>query len=261
LATGEGATLRIRTALETRTYVRYRSAWLRGLIASLLIVVVTLLGLVLIALGIESAAWFHDHIDDLIAGGRTDQAEFVDLLNRAVPISLARTGFVILAVLFFAAWLSRVVGNIPALGGGTPSTSSRRAFIYSLIPIVNLIKVPGIVQDALYRVDPKAGGFFMVVLAWFGLVGSWIAGTIAHWAIYTRLVNDLHQAGSRSEAARLLRTAFDLIFGVEVVTELLVALGSLVLVIVMIRIERRSRARDLEIRQGAAMSPVRASLA
>jgi hypothetical protein len=250
-ATGEGATLRLERAIAARVGVRYRSAWLRGLLASFFILVVTALGVVLIVLSFDVAAWLRDQVDLIVAGGPTDAAGLVLRTQPSVQIGLVRLGAMILAVLFFAAWLSRVIMNIPALGGGVPNTTPTKAFVYPLIPIVNLVKVPGMIQEALYRVDPRAGGFFMVALAWFGLVGSWILGFFAGWFLDIKLAGDLQRAASRDATSAALRTYFDLSFGVEVVQGVMVTLGSLVLIGVIIRIERRSRARDREIREAA----------
>jgi hypothetical protein len=252
-ATGEGSTLRVENALASRTMVRYRSAWLRGLIASVLILIVTALGVLLLLMSLDYGPWLRDQLDVIVSGGTVDEEALVAKLVPAVQIGLIRLGVSVLALLFVAAWLSRVIMNIPALGGGVPNTTPTKAFIYPLIPILNLIKVPGMIQDALYRVDPKAGGFFMVALAWFGLVGSWIIDFIAGWVLDIKLAGDLGRAEGPKEVSAALGTYFDLGFAVDTVTWIMVALGSLVLIGVMIRIERRSRARDLEIRAAALM--------
>ena len=253
-ATGEGSTLRVENALASRTLVRYRSAWLRGLIAAVLILIVTALGVLLLLMSLEYAPWLRGQLDVIVAGGTLDDEALVAKLGPSVQIGLIRLGVSVLALLFFAAWLSRVIMNIPALGGGVPNTTPTKAFIYPLIPIFNLFKVPGMIQDALYRVDPKAGGFFMVAIAWFGLVGSWIFDFIAGWVLDIKLAGDLVRAQDQSAMSAALGTYFDLGFAVDVVTWIMIALGSLVLIGVMIRIERRSRARDQEIRN-AALAP------
>jgi hypothetical protein len=253
-ATGEGSTLRVENALASRTMVRYRSAWLRGLIASVLILIVTALGVLLLLMSLDYGPWLRDQLDAIVSGGTVDEEALVAKLGPAVQIGLIRLGVSVLALLYFAAWLSRVIMNIPALGGGVPNTTPTKAFIYPLIPILNLVKVPGMIQDALYRVDPKAGGFFMVALAWFGLVGSWIIDFIAGWVLDIKVTGELDRAESPKEISAALNSYFDLGFAVDTVTWVMVALGSLVLIAVMIRIERRSRARDQEIR-AAAMAP------
>ena len=153
-----------------------------------------------------------------------------------------------LALLAFATWLSRVISNIPVLGGGTPGTTPTKAFIYPLIPIWNLIKTPGMIQDALYRLDPQAGGFFMVLIAWIGLVGSWLISFIAGWVLSAMLVGDLLDAGTPAAAGDAFTRYFDNSVAVDIATSLMVAGGAIVLILVMARIERRARHRDAEVR-------------
>jgi hypothetical protein len=253
-ATGEGSTLRVENALASRSLVRYRSAWLRGLIASLLILVVTVLGVIEILVSLGAIAWMRDQIDSIVAGQELDMDALAAQLAPSVQIGLVRIGVLLLALLYFGAWLSRVIMNIPALGGGVPNTTPTKAFIYPIIPILNLIKVPGMIQDALYRVDPKAGGFFMVALAWIGLVGSWIFAFVAGWITEFKFAGDIASVTTPKQAADAVRSYLDLSVGIEVVAAVMVAIGSLILVGVMIRIERRSRARDQEIR-AAAVEP------
>jgi Domain of unknown function (DUF4328) len=253
-ATGEGSRLRVENALASRSLVRYRSAWLRGLIASLLILVVTVLGVIEILVSLGAIAWMRDQIDSIVAGRELDMDALAAQLAPSVQIGLVRIGVLLLALLYFGAWLSRVIMNIPALGGGVPNTTPTKAFIYPIIPILNLIKVPGMIQDALYRVDPKAGGFFMVALAWIGLVGSWIFAFVAGWITEFKFAGDIASVTTPKQAADAVRSYLDLSVGIEVVAAVMVAIGSLILVGVMIRIERRSRARDQEIR-AAAVEP------
>jgi hypothetical protein len=168
-----------------------------------------------------------------------------------VTPALVRFALLIVAVVAFGLWLSLVVSNIPALGGGTPSTSPLKAFVYPLIPVLNLYKVPGMIQDALYRVEPRAGGFFMVALAWFGLVGSYFVSILASWWIGIAMIDSIRRAESRDEVARAFGAAVDQRVIVEVVTALMVVAGAVFLVLIMLRIERRSAARDREIRSAA----------
>ena len=254
-ATGEGSELRVEQALVNRTVVSYRSSWLRGLVAAILILAVAALGVVLLLSSLDNLGWMRGQLSTVVAGGQLDRAEFLRRIATLVGPGLVRLGLAIAAVLFFGAWLSRVTANIPALGGGIPRTTPTKAFIYPLIPIWNLIKVPGMIQDALYRVDPQAGGFFMLAVAWFGLVGSWIISFFAGWVLDLQLESDLRTARTATEQANGLQRWFDLTAAVGVVTELLIAGGAVVLVLVMLRIERRSAARDREIRAAGLAPP------
>ena len=184
--------------------------------------------------------------------GQLDSAEILRLSAPAVIPTLLAGISGIAALVFFAAWLSRVVMNVPALGGGTPTSTPTKAFFYPLIPFWNLLKTPPMIQDALYRLDPKAGGFFMILVAWIGLVGSAILGFLVGWWVNLRIASVATSARSLGEAIAMVQGAVDMQILIDIVTTLLSAFGAIVLVLILFRIESRARARDREIRKAAA---------
>ncbi len=115
------------------------------------------------------------------------------------------------------------------------------------------------IQDALYRLDAQAGGFFMILFAWFGLVGSWFISFIANIVIAILLARDVGraiEAGSRPQVVDAAMAAFDRSVAVEIAAAAMVAIGAVILVLVMARIERRSRARDAEVRAQLTQLPL-----
>ncbi len=54
------------------------------------------------------------------------------------------------------------------------------------------------VQDALYRLDPRGGGLGMVFLAWIGFVGSWIVGIVGGVIIVSAFVGAVVSARRRT---------------------------------------------------------------
>jgi hypothetical protein len=252
-ATGEMATHRQEQAIAIRHIVPYRPAAALGLAAAIF-----LLGLaaVSIAEALDSARVSPlalDQLDVLKRTGRIDSTAFAALESSAATIGLVRLAIILPTLLFFAAWLGRVVSNVPALGGGIPGTSPWRAFVSTLIPGLNLRTVPGTIQDVLYRLDPKAGGFFMIAIAWIGLVGSWLISVIAARYLSLRVVFDITNAATLGDAVDSVRGLVSAAFVIDIVTAILTALGALVLIMVMIRIERRSHARDAEVRAAAGV--------
>jgi hypothetical protein len=252
-ATGEMATHRQEQAIAIRHIVPYRPAAALGLAAAIF-----LLGLaaVSIAEALDSARVSPlalDQLDVLKRTGRIDSTAFAALESSAATIGLVRLAIILPTLLFFAAWLGRVVSNVPALGGGIPGTSPWRAFVSTLIPGLNLRTVPGTIQDVLYRLDPKAGGFFMIAIAWIGLVGSWLISVIAARYLSLRVVFDITNAATVGDAVDSVRGLVSAAFVIDIVTAILTALGALVLIMVMIRIERRSHARDAEVRAAAGV--------
>jgi hypothetical protein len=109
------------------------------------------------------------------------------------------------------------------------------------------------VQDVLYRLDPKGGGIFMVGVAWLGLVGSWIVSFVAGRYLTLRATFDVANASSLDEAVDSLRGLVSAAVVIDIVTGSLIALGAIVLIMLMVRIERRSGARDAEVRAVAGI--------
>ena len=247
-ATGAMSTLRQEEAIINRTVVKYKPAAALGLAASIFLV-----GLVGVAIAgfiqsLELSRFLDAQLTTLEATGKIDEAAITAREQEVSQLGLVNLAIVIPALLFFGAWLGRVIGNVPALGGGVPGTSPGRAFIKTLTPLANLWLVPGMIQDVLYRLDPKGGGLFMVGIAWVGLVGSWIISFVVGWYLDLRLTFDIMNAESVKEAVAAFRALLGPIFILDVVTLAMMAIGVIVLIMLMARIERRSRARDAEVR-------------
>jgi hypothetical protein len=252
-ATGEMSTLRQEQAIATRAVVPYRPAGALGIAASIFLVGLAGISIVSVSKSIELMRFASGQLDRFSATGAFDDEALSAQLADANALGLVGLAVIVPALLFFAAWLSRVVSNVPALGGGLPGTSPGRAFVNTLIPLVNLRTVPGMLQDVLYRLDPTAGGLFMIAVAWVGLVGSWIISFVAGWYLDLRLTFDTRNAESLAEWVQSVRGLLTAAFIVDIVTGALIALGAVVLVILILRIERRSSARDREIRAAAGV--------
>jgi hypothetical protein len=252
-ATDDGATHRQEQAIAMRAVVAYRPAAALGLAASIFLVGLAGVQVLGIIESLGLARFFTSQLDLLKTSGSFDDSAFSARLADSSRLDIIGLAIVLPALLFFAAWLSRVVSNVPALGGGIPGASPWRAFVTTLIPVTNLRTVPGIIQDVLYRLDPKAGGIFMVGIAWFGLVGSWIVSYFAGRYVGLRVTFDVRNATSLDQAIESLRTLVTAALVIDIVTAVLIAIGAVVLIMLMIRIERRSRARDAEVRAVAGV--------
>lgn len=247
-ATDDGATHRQEQAIAMRRVVAYRPAAALGLAASIFLLGLAAVQVFGIIESLGLSRFFAGQLDLLKASGSFDQGALDARLADASRLDVVGLAVVLPALLFFAAWLSRVVSNVPALGGGVPGASPWRAFVTTLIPVTNLRTVPGIIQDVLYRLDPKAGGLFMIGIAWFGLVGSWILSYFASRYVTLRITFDIRNATSLDQAIESLRALLTAALIIDIVTGVLIAIGAVVLIMLMIRIEGRSRARDAEVR-------------
>jgi hypothetical protein len=251
-ATGEMSNLRQEQAIISRTVVAYRPALALALAATLFLLVFAFVSVGRLLFAIEFYQFFDDQLGKLAATGTMDNKAILSKALAGAPWIFG--GLVVIpTLLFFGAWLSRVVSNVPALGGGVPNTSPGRAFVNTLIPVVNLWTVPGMIQDVMYRLDPKGGGLFMVGLAWLGLVGSFFISFIAGWYLNLRTTFDTASADTAAEFVKAARPLYTASVILDVVTSALVIVGAIVLILVMMRIERRSRARDREVRDLAGV--------
>ena len=80
-----------------------------------------------------------------------------------------------MVLVVWAAWLSRVVTEMPALGLGYPPTSGLMAFVENFVPILNLLRVPAIVRDVVRRLDPAGQrGTALISAAWLGIFGGFL---------------------------------------------------------------------------------------
>jgi Domain of unknown function (DUF4328) len=252
-ASGEMATVRQEQAIAVRSVIGYRPATALGLGAAIFLAAFAAFNLVTIPIEVDLARFLSGQLDVLKAGGGMDRTAIQAHIDAADRIGLIGIAVIVPGLVLFAAWLSRVVSNVPALGGGIPGTTPYRAFVNTLIPVVNLRTVPGTINDVLYRLDPKAGGIFMVGVAWAGIVGSYIVGFIASRYLTLRMTFDVRNATSLDEAIDELRGDFTAAVIIDVATSVLIAIGAIVLVMIMVRIERRSGARDREVRAVAGV--------
>lgn len=249
---GTGTERRTVEAVASRTVRDYLPSWPLALLAGILLVAVTVLGLLLLVRSAQDfPALRAAFVAAVYSGGQALEAGLLATQSAETAfLGLLRSGLVFLALVTFAAWLAIATMNVPTLGGGVPSRSPLRVFVYTLIPVWNLFKVPGMVQDVLYRLDPAAGGAWMVMGATIGLLGSWFVSLLGGWIIAASFVGDLLAATTPEEQVALFGGVMDQSFWLTVVTELMITIGTLLLVLLMVRVEQRCAARNREI-QGA----------
>jgi uncharacterized protein DUF4328 len=89
---------------------------------------------------------------------------------------VAQAAVILATAVAFLAWLSRIVENIPLLGGGQPLASPRAAIGWWFVPFANLVQPFRIVADAYRRLATAqpAPGLWLVTLWWL----LWIVGNL-----------------------------------------------------------------------------------
>lgn len=152
----------------------YRSSSMRAALVQWLIVA-TIAGTVIASVtGADAIA--------LILAGRTAEA------TASTPILLLlgvlNLGLAVSALVAWAAWLSRVVDNVPAVGLGWPRVTRRAAFFENFLPGVNLFRIPSILRDVIGRLEPDGGrGNGLIVAAWLGLFGGLITPRVGGFVV------------------------------------------------------------------------------
>jgi hypothetical protein len=108
------------------------------------------------------------------------------LLIGATPVLAAVT------LLAYAAWISRVVANLPAVGVGWSRVSPTMAFVEPLIPGFNLYAVPARVAEVIRKVDEHSSAIPLLGLGWILVVVPPIAaGLILRFTLVIEATDEL----------------------------------------------------------------------
>jgi hypothetical protein len=116
------------------------------------------------------------YIAGVVTGSEAILTNFSGWEDPEIPLGLlllvrgAESTLFAIGVAAFLWWLSAVVDNIPALGGGWPPVSGRGAIGWWFVPGANVFQGPRIIADAHER------------LAVSGRTGAWLVG--AWWASF-----------------------------------------------------------------------------
>jgi hypothetical protein len=95
---------------------------------------------------------------------------FEDLDARLAGVDLveyAWLGAWFVASILWGLWLSRVIGNVPALGGGWTSATPRSAFFESIVPVFNLYWSVSILREAYTRLSAPREPSLGTLTAWW----------------------------------------------------------------------------------------------
>jgi hypothetical protein len=77
-----------------------------------------------------------------------------EIAGLGLIVTLAVGAVWLAAFAVWAWWLSRVVANVPALGGGWTGTGPVAAFISAVVPVSNLVWGTAVLRDAMVRLAP-----------------------------------------------------------------------------------------------------------
>ncbi len=244
-----GADHRAINAMAERTVAAYHSTRPLAMLTGALLAFVAVLGLT--ELGVRWTAYpaLRQAFMNALDGGRAPDVALAGLGPVGTAgLATLTTVLSLAALVSFALWLAIATRNVPALGGGHPDRGPLRVFVYTLIPVFNLYRVPGMLQDVLYRVDSRGGGMWMVIFATLGLVGSRFVSWIGSFVIVGNGVRDLLAATTPAARLAVFGGILDQSFALEVAVAVMVAGGTVLLVVLLARVENRCLDRDEEIR-------------
>ena len=215
---------------------RYRSSAFRAVLVSTSILALAIVGIVATVIGGEASKKF------VGPGGTTAAAAAAPAL---IELAVARVALVVASLVMFAAWISRVVENIPALTGSYPLATPRSTIVEVLIPFFNFFRIPPILREVLRLLDPRGNGDALVAAAllplFIGLLGDWPGG-IVMTIVVALLAQNVQQFVN-------VMTAYSAVLVASV------TIGSVFLVAVIARAERLSAARARELRRAAVQTP------
>ncbi len=135
------------------------------------------LATVLFVLSATVASWLVWSIGDLRAAGEAAKAD--ELLSDRLPLLAAAPILGLVALVLYAAWISRVVDNLPALGAGYSSVGATMACFEPLIPGLNLYALPARAGEVIRKMETGSRGLALIGLGWilgFGpvAIGAWV---------------------------------------------------------------------------------------
>jgi hypothetical protein len=134
----------------------------------------------------------------------------------------------ILVLLLYAAWIRRVVENVPALGLGFMRVSPGFAFLEPLIPGFNLYSIPARIADAIAKLGGHLYATALIGLAWILAIGP--ALVLAYLARFTRLF------GTGAELLRVTSLGALVVFAFQ-------AAAIVLLLVVLWQVEKLQRAK------------------
>jgi hypothetical protein len=138
----------------------YRSSAGRALVIQLLVMVVTVITLVQIVLTDVAVVQFSD-------ATTADLPAVIDASKTLLVLLGAEVVAWLVAFVAWGAWLSRVVSNVPALGGGFPKSTPDAAFVSSVVPGYNLYSATSILRDAMARLSEAGKARVGLLTAWW----------------------------------------------------------------------------------------------
>jgi hypothetical protein len=134
----------------------------------------------------------------------------------------------VLGLLVYAAWIRRVVDNLPALGLGFSRVSPTMAFVEPLIPGFNLYAIPARIAEVIQKLGGHLYATALIGLAWILVIGP--ALVLVYVARFTRFL------GTGAELARVTSIGAIAVFVFQ-------AIALVLMLVVLWQVEKLLRAK------------------
>lgn len=165
-------------------------------------------------------------VNDLRASEGRDAADA--LFQQRLLLFIPAPVIGVLALLVYAAWIRRVVENLPALGLGFSRVSPTMAFVEPLIPGFNLYAIPARIAEVIQKLGGHLYATALIGLAWLLVIGP--ALLLVYVARFTRFL------GTGAELLRVTSIGAIVVFAFQ-------AIALVLMLVVLWQVEKMLRAK------------------
>jgi hypothetical protein len=165
-------------------------------------------------------------VNDLRASEGRDAADV--LFQQRILLFIPAPVIGVLALLVYAAWIRRVIENLPALGLGFSRVSPTMAFVEPLIPGFNLYAIPARIAEVIQKLGGHLYATALIGLAWLLVIGP--ALLLVYVARFTRFL------GTGAELLRVTSIGAIVVFAFQ-------AVALVLMLFVLWQVEKMLRAK------------------
>ncbi len=178
-------------------------------------------------------------VNDIRANESREAADA--LFQQRLLLFIPAPVFGVLGLLVYAAWIRRVVENLPALGLGFSRVSPTMAFVEPLIPGFNLYAIPARIAEVIQKLGGHLYATALIGLAWILVIGP--ALILVYVARFTRFL------GTGAELARVTSIGAIAVFVFQ-------AIALVLMLVVLWQVEKLLRAKAAAMPAKAPAAPV-----
>lgn len=220
--------------------VRYLSA-----LAAILVMADVVLSTAHAAVSIALESRLLDATLAQVLSGEVTSGALADLASQLFAIEI------VVLLLGTIAWIALVglsVHNAPALGAGTPPSTTLEAVVWWFVPLFNLVRPFRIVLDVYERLSVQGSARTMVVGVWWAcFLLAWLIRVPISWLIVFVMEAALIMGWAPS-----VREIAGIALSIDILADLFYLASGLALVQVILELGRRQRVREAWVAAGAA---------